>query len=282
MPYSAIAALPLPITARLVRIAPRMPPAHAPDDHAQLWICLRGPLTVDTLDGTFTLARREFLTLPADQRGQLAPGNLGAGVMLAVPRSSLQPPRKSSLRLQRATRPVFAIRARADMALLRLALQVWRDGGLAAQELPLLRGVELMHLALSQQQLVADWLQRIPGRSESHRHHALHRLLRARNRIVNMPFERHDLDTLAVAANYSKSHFIRMFREVFGLTPGTLLATARVEMAKSLIAHSDLAIAEIAADVGYDNRFAFSRLFKKRVGVSASNFRIACAEHAGA
>lgn len=281
MPYSAIASLPLPAVARVQRIAPRLPAPHCPDDHVQLWICLRGPLRVDTVDGRFTLARRDVLTLPADHHGQLAPGNPGAGLLLAIPRAVLQPARKaSSVRRARAMRPLFATHARADLVLLRQALQAWREG--PAQDWPLARAADLLQLALAQQHHVATWLQRIPGRSESHRHHALQRLLRARNRIVNMPFERHDLDTLAIAANYSKSHFIRMFRDVFGVTPGVLLATARIDMAKSLIVNSDLAIAEIAADVGYENRFAFSRLFKKRVGVSASNFRSTCAMQARA
>jgi AraC-like DNA-binding protein len=65
-----------------------------------------------------------------------------------------------------------------------------------------------------------------------------------------------------------------MFRDVFGSTPHDLLIEARMELAKHLIANSDLAIAEVAASVGYESRYAFSRLFKKRVGVTASDYRL--------
>ena len=46
-----------------------------------------------------------------------------------------------------------------------------------------------------------------------------------------------------------------------------------MDLAKELIANSDLAISEVAASVGYESRFAFARSFKKHVGLTATRFR---------
>lgn len=261
--------------ARLQRIVPRGTGV-VPEGYAQVWLCLRGPMTVDSVDGCFALGRGDLLTLPAEHRGRAASTNAGSGVVLLVPETLLRTQRRAPRSTDRGLRPVFALRARASRGFVRAVVHALRRPD--APELPMARALEWLRAAFAEQVQVTQWLQRIAGRSEGHRHHALHRLLRARNRIVNMPFERYDLDMLALTANYSKSHFIRMFREVFDTTPGALLASARIDMAKSLIVHSDLAIADIAADVGYENRFAFSRLFKKRVGESASRFRSRCAQ----
>jgi AraC-like DNA-binding protein len=134
--------------------------------------------------------------------------------------------------------------------------------------------VESLVQAAQQAQVpVQAWIRRACGRSEGHRRQVVLRLLSPRNRILNAPFEAHDLDTLAAAARYSKSHFLRMFRDVFGSTPHDLLIEARMDLAKRLIANSDLAISEVAASVGYESRYAFARLFKKRVGMTASDYR---------
>jgi AraC-like DNA-binding protein len=238
-----------------------------------LWFCLRGAVEIDTVDGPFRLQRRGFLSLPGSAAARAVGRESADWVALAIPQSALA-------RLARATDlrrlpepalfptplPLTRPLLRALAALLRQAEAVNR------MSTDILVG-SLVQAAQQAQAPVQAWIERACGRSEGHRRQVVLRLLSPRNRILNEPFGVHDLDTLAAAARYSKSHFLRMFRDVFGSTPHDLLIQARMDLAKHLIANSDLAISEVAASVGYESRYAFARLFKKRVGMTASDYR---------
>ena len=71
----------------------------------------------------------------------------------------------------------------------------------------------------------------------------------------------------------SKDHFIRLFRNYHGLTPGEFLIRARIESAKGMLGASGLSVKEIASRLGYSNAFNFSRQFKARTGVAPLCFR---------
>ena len=167
---------------------------------------------------------------------------------------------------------LFSTVLRVDRARLRGAAAAARQAGRGSAVMDILLGGVLL-AARDAQAPTADWVARASGRTEGHRRQTVQRLLSARNRILNSPFDRNDLDSLAAAARYSKSHFLRSFRDVLGCTPHDLVIQARMDLAKQLIATSDLAISEVAASVGYESRFAFARSFKKRVGQTASGFR---------
>lgn len=248
----------------------RAPLLPTPADHVSLSICLRGGLEIHTQEGPFQLARRQLLTLPP-QAGVTSAVGAGLGLLVSVPPMLLTTQVRS--RGRQRVPPVFACRSPAPLDVLLQATAILRHADGWSDDARMLRALQLMRLVLAGQSEVQAWLQRVPGRSETHRRNTLHRLLRARNAILNTPFEDHDLDSLALAANYSKSHFLRTFRDVFGQTPGALLTVSRIAMAKTLMSDGAMGIGEIAADVGYASRCAFSRMFKSRVGESASNFR---------
>lgn len=238
-----------------------------------LWFCLRGAMEIETADGPFRLRRRAFLALPGTAGARAIGRESADWVVLAIPQSALAGlARAGDLRrlpeppLLPTPLPLTRPLLRALAALLR---QIDADNRMSIDLL-----VEsLVQEAQQAQTPVQAWIERANGRSEAHRRQVVLRLLSPRNRILNEPFGMHELDTLAAAASYSKSHFLRMFRDVFGSTPHDLLIEARMEMAKHLIANSDLAISEVAASVGYESRYAFARLFKKRVGMTASDYR---------
>ena len=58
-----------------------------------------------------------------------------------------------------------------------------------------------------------------------------------------------------------------------GCSPKQFLLQVRLLEAKTLLAESDLAVARVAARVGYDDANYFSRLFTRHVGVAPSTFR---------
>lgn len=63
-----------------------------------------------------------------------------------------------------------------------------------------------------------------------------------------------------------------MFRQKTGMTLVDYLTKIRIENAIKLIKNTNLRIYEIAEKVGYENVEHFSRVFKKRVGVSPKEY----------
>jgi AraC-like DNA-binding protein len=248
--------------------------AMAPAEPATLWLCMRGGLEVDTIDGPFRLRARQFLWLPgtATARGVGSDGSDWA--LLALPAPVLARHARSEAAAGLPAPLLFPAVFPAMRPLLHDLVALLRQA-----ERPVSGSVHVLVHALLDSARMAQapaqaWVDRASGRSESHRRQVVARLLSPRNRILNVPFAAQDLDSLASAARYSKSHFLRMFRDIFGATPHELLIQTRMDLAKSLIANSDLALSEVAASVGYESRYAFARLFKKRVGVTASGYRV--------
>ena len=86
-------------------------------------------------------------------------------------------------------------------------------------------------------------------------------------------FEPHRVEDLADAAGISASHFSRLFKAAFGTSPIDWLRRERVNQAKRRLSETSDAIEQIAAQVGYNDRFFFSRDFKKLTGYSPREFR---------
>ncbi|MBK1664311.1 hypothetical protein CKO38_12050 [Rhodospirillum rubrum] len=102
------------------------------------------------------------------------------------------------------------------------------------------------------------------------RHKGLARLIAQIHAHYNDPW---DIDALAAQCRVSKSHLFRLFRDTFGQSPLGWLRNYRISQAKRLLVESDLAVAEIARRVGFEDPLHFSRDFRKRVGLAPTVFR---------
>lgn len=78
-----------------------------------------------------------------------------------------------------------------------------------------------------------------------------------------------DLTNISDEAYFSKFHFIRLFKSIYGKTPHQYLKYVRIEKAKELL-KSETSITEVCYSVGFDSISSFSGLFSKTVGVSPS------------
>ncbi|MGW7467885.1 helix-turn-helix transcriptional regulator [Streptomyces xantholiticus] len=87
-----------------------------------------------------------------------------------------------------------------------------------------------------------------------------------------------DLEAIAAHAGYSRYHFVRAFRAVYGQTPGQYLSRRRVERAQEMLRTANLSVTEICTLVGFSSLATFSARFKKQTGLSPSEYR---AEHVG-
>lgn len=77
---------------------------------------------------------------------------------------------------------------------------------------------------------------------------------------------------LATRAGYSMAQFERHMRALFRVTPSQWLLARRLERAM-VLAQGGESIADIAAAAGFSDHSAFSRAFRRHVGVSPREYR---------
>jgi AraC-like DNA-binding protein len=81
-----------------------------------------------------------------------------------------------------------------------------------------------------------------------------------------------DAREIADEACYSKFHFIRSFKSIYGKTPHQHLTAVRIEKAKELL-EAGMTVTEACFAVGFDSLGSFTRLFKRRAGLTPSEYR---------
>lgn len=80
------------------------------------------------------------------------------------------------------------------------------------------------------------------------------------------------VEEMARRVHLSRSRFMGLYRELFGGSPVEDLIAARIKHAQWLLSATTLAVGQVAAECGFRSLFHFSRLFKKRIGCSPSDF----------
>lgn len=81
-----------------------------------------------------------------------------------------------------------------------------------------------------------------------------------------------DLSAVSDEACFSKFHFTRLFKEIYGSTPHQYLTHVRVERAKLILAAGET-VAKACFDVGFDSISSFTGLFKRRVGITPAAYQ---------
>ncbi|MBN1676237.1 MAG: helix-turn-helix transcriptional regulator [Kiritimatiellae bacterium] len=81
------------------------------------------------------------------------------------------------------------------------------------------------------------------------------------------------LDSLAGRLGLSRSYFVHLFKKRMGLPPMKYLARLKVEAACWHLKRADVAVHEVAHELGFEDEFYFSRTFKKWVGMSPRAYR---------
>jgi len=81
-----------------------------------------------------------------------------------------------------------------------------------------------------------------------------------------------DLHNIADEAYFSKFHFIRLFKTIYGKTPHQYLTRVRIDNAKELL-QKDVSVTDTCFAVGFESVSSFAGLFKRYTNISPSDYQ---------
>jgi AraC-like DNA-binding protein len=81
-----------------------------------------------------------------------------------------------------------------------------------------------------------------------------------------------DLGEIAGEACFSRFHFIRLFRSVYGFTPHQYLVRVRMQHARALLAIG-MPVMQVCLEVGFESSGSFASLFKRVNGTTPSVYQ---------
>ena len=84
------------------------------------------------------------------------------------------------------------------------------------------------------------------------------------------------LGELASVCDLSSSHFARAFRQETGSTPHRYVTRVRMERARELLENTKLSVPDVGMACGYEQATHFATMFKKLVGATPREWRLAC------
>ncbi len=82
------------------------------------------------------------------------------------------------------------------------------------------------------------------------------------------------LGELAHLAGLSRTYFSPVFKEAVGMRLRDYLSQARIDKAKELLGDTSLTIKQVAYKVGFKDPDHFCRTFKKKTGITPTNWRL--------
>ncbi len=103
--------------------------------------------------------------------------------------------------------------------------------------------------------------------------HIPEHILNCRKYIEANPEKKIPLETLARMAFLSVPHFCAEFKRYFSVSPGAYQMRLRMEIAKHLLRNHNLQVRNIAGQLGYADKYQFSKIFKRKTGYSPVEYR---------
>lgn len=99
------------------------------------------------------------------------------------------------------------------------------------------------------------------------------KLKKLRSETLENCLEKHTVKNLAKRTNLSPERFSFLYKKFFKSSPVSDIIDARVSLAKQTLSYSTKSIKETAMECGFEDIHYFSRIFKRRTGISPSEHR---------
>ena len=91
---------------------------------------------------------------------------------------------------------------------------------------------------------------------------------------MNKEYDKNEtLDDYASICNMSKFHFIRVFKDITGLSPLEYRNGIRLEHARQLLESTNASVGEISERLGYSSQNYFCDAFKRHFKFTPSQYR---------
>lgn len=247
----------------------------------RLWVPAGWISVTLVLEGSLELSSGDLPWMLATRQAQLwSDGSVrhscreqGWWLCIAAPAVLWQKPPKSTASIINCLIPrELSCDSELARALVHLCRPRWFRQGNESQDPAYKLGL-LRDALIERQQPLHRQLERCSGRTVLRRHQTLLRLLRVQHLIRCTIDNRLDLISLAAVANYSPTHLIRIYRDVFGETPSEYAVRLRNKRALDMVCTTELSVCEIAESLGFESESAFCRAFKHAFGCTTTAAR---------
>ena len=120
---------------------------------------------------------------------------------------------------------------------------------------------------------IENELENLSHQKKSTRMETYRKLNRAKDFIRTYYDEKLNLDDISKQAGLSKYYLIKLFKELYQLTPYEFLLRQRMIHACEMLRTEKKSITNICYDTGFESPSSFSLLFKKHTGLSPREYR---------
>jgi len=158
----------------------------------------------------------------------------------------------------------------SDLRMIALALRECDVAGEAGELYRAAKAVELLCETLRMRD--GALLQPLVATGALPRSHSL-RIMAARRVIDERWNEKLSLGQIATICGLNRESLTRGFREMFHCSIAEALAHRRLDQASRMLLTTDLPIASIGYENGYENNASFARAFGRKYGLSPSDYR---------
>jgi two-component system response regulator YesN len=80
-------------------------------------------------------------------------------------------------------------------------------------------------------------------------------------------------EIVAARVGLSRAYFSTCFSKEVGLSFHSFVRSERIKLAKQLLMHEDMSVAQISSQVGYDDMRSFMKAFQEQTGISPAAYR---------
>ncbi len=84
---------------------------------------------------------------------------------------------------------------------------------------------------------------------------------------------KYTLSALAKLSGFSVSYFLSLYKKIYGVSPIDELIDYRILQSKAMLESNIISISEIAERCGFSGLYYFSRIFKRKVGMTPTQYR---------